>query len=166
MLRTSEAVLVDDLNAFEEAGASVNVGLVDDDGRPLAARGFGLAVVEPEPLQVELLVPVVTLEAVGRTIASPPFAIAVTVSAIALFRSTQLKGTVRELRPPTDGQVNHARQQVTTLFEALHRITGEDLSILPSVMPESLLVATIAVAEAYDQTPGPGAGRTVGAGPS
>lgn len=159
LLRTSEAVLTDDLDVLLEAGASANVGLVDDHGRPVAARGFGLHVRDRAPLRVDVLLAVGVLEDLDRGPGADPFAAAVTVSSIALFRSLQLKGTAHDVRVATDEEHGHARRALTAMFAAVHRYDGHSLALVPVVLPERLLAFTVDVTEAYDQTPGPGAGR-------
>ena len=163
MLRTSETVLADDLLAIREAGASVNVGLVDDLGHPVVLRAFGLRVLDHAPFRIAVLLPESVLSSLGRGPGAPPFAIAVTVSAIVLFRSVQMKGLAADLRLPTVEEVAAAEEANTVLFDVLHRMAGSPREAFELVMPRHLLAATVTVAETFDQTPGPGAGRSLGA---
>jgi hypothetical protein len=149
----------DDLRVLREAGASVNVGLVDDLGHPVVSRGFGLRVLADEPLRVDLLLGEALLSSLGRGPGSPPFAIAVTISAIALFRSIQLKGTASDLRLAEPDHVAHAEADNELLWDALHERAGAPREPFVLVMPRHLLAVSVEVAEAFDQTPGPGAGR-------
>lgn len=155
----------DDLRVLREAGASVNVGLVDDLGHPVVSRAFGLRVIGEEPLRIDLLLSEALLSSLGRGPGSPPFAIAVTASAIALFRSIQLKGTVRDLRLAEPDHVAQAEADNEVLWAALHQRAGAPREPFARVMPRHLLTVTVEVAEAFDQTPGPGAGRSLGTPP-
>ena len=156
-------MLADDLIAFTEAGPSLSVGLVDADGRPVAMRGFGCRHLGGDPPRVGLLVPEATLLALGRGPGCEPFAVAVTLSAIVLLRSVQMKGTARAIRVPDEQELARARADLAVLFEVLHRFDGIALGALPAVLPERLLAVDVDVVEVFDQTPGPGAGRAVGA---
>lgn len=157
-------MLADDLTAFNEAGASINLGLADDDGRPMALRAFGLAVLRVEPLRIRVLVPGRPLAAIRRGPASTGFPIAVTSSAIVLFRSIQLKGTVAELRLATEEEVAAAQVLFDQVVAVLARIEGHPPEAVARMFPADLLACTVEVREAFDQTPGPGAGRAIGAG--
>ena len=152
-----------DLRVLREAGASVNVGLVDDLGHPVVGRAFGVRALTDDPLRIDLLVSEALLSSLGRGPGSPPFAIAVTVSAIALFRSIQLKGTAVALQLAEPDHVEHAEADNAVLWDALHQRAGAPREPFERVMPRHLLTVTVDVAEAFDQTPGPGAGRALGA---
>jgi hypothetical protein len=155
----------DDLRVLREAGASINVGLVDDHGHPVAARAFGARVTGDDPLRFDLLLGEALLASLGRGPGSPPFPIAVTLSAIALFRSFQVKGMARDVRLPEPEHVAAAETDNAVLFEVLHQRAGAPRRAFDLVMPRHVLAVTVEAAEAYDQTPGPGAGRAL-AGPS
>lgn len=157
-------MLVDDVTTCLDAGASINVGLVHDDGRPLATRAFGLRVLRAEPLRVELHLPEAALLAVGRPPGGPPFAMAATVSAIVLFRSIQLKGQASGVRVPTPEEVAEVRSTTERYFAILEAAHIASLQTFAATLPERLLTCTLDVTEAFEQTPGPGAGRPMGLG--
>jgi hypothetical protein len=136
--------------------------LVNDHGHPVVGRAFGARSLSDEPLRFDLLLGEALLASLGRGPGSPPFAIAVTLSAIALFRSIQLKGTASDVRLPEPEHVAAAVADNAVLFEALHQHAGALQTPFDLVMPRHVLTVTVEVAEAFDQTPGPGAGRALG----
>jgi hypothetical protein len=139
--------------------------LVDDHGQPVVGRAFGVRALTDEPLRFDLLLGESLLASLGRGPGSQPFAIAVTLSAIALFRSIQLKGTARDVRLPEPEHVAAAEADNAVLFAVLHQQAGAPPTPFNLVMPRHVLAVTVEVAEAFDQTPGPGAGRAL-VGPS
>jgi hypothetical protein len=160
MLRTPEAVIADDLDALLAAGAALHTGLVAADGRPLVSRGFGLVITGRDPLSVQFLVPATTVLALDPASVTAPFTAALTVSSVRAFRSLQLKGTATGLRVATDDELAAAHRQLEPLIDSLAEV-GQSREALVRMIPSALWACELQVADAFDQTPGPGAGRTL-----
>ena len=154
-------MLADDLLTLREAGASLLVGLVHPDGAPHACRAHGLEVIGTDPVRVRTLIATDALADVGRSPGSEPFPIAVTVAALSLFRAVQIKGTAEDLAPPTQQELDSARRSNDIIFDRLVEANGADRTALAASVPADQVAVTVVVTEAYDQTPGPGAGRAV-----
>ncbi|MDQ1385017.1 MAG: hypothetical protein QOG65_2396 [Actinomycetota bacterium] len=82
---------------------------------------------------------------------------------ITTFRSVQVKGTAvagAEVPGPTDAAL---MRQYDETFRAALAAIGHPRQLVERLRPAAVFVARIAIDELYDQTPGPGAGRSVGA---
>jgi hypothetical protein len=84
-------------------------------------------------------------------------AIAATFSLPSSYRSVQLKGSVVELRPPTDDELAAVEEHVAAFSRE-----AETVGLMPDsgrrlIAPE-LLTVVVEIREVYDQTPGGNAG--------
>jgi hypothetical protein len=81
---------------------------------------------------------------------------------ITTFRSVQVKGAAlagAEVPGPTDAAL---MRQYDETFRAALAAIGHPPRLAERLRPVAVFVARIAIDELYDQTPGPGAGRSVG----
>lgn len=150
----------DDLRALLEDGVATVLGTRDADLAPEVARGWGLRVLE-DRTTVELCL---GLPSGRRTLANlaDNGRLAVTCVRPSDYRQVQLKGRGREAGAPTeDDRAWVARHQaaftaqvadVGIAPETCHRFWSHD-------DPGALVKLRLAVEEAFDQTPGPDAGR-------
>jgi hypothetical protein len=165
MLRTSVPVFEPELVAFLESGCSTIVGLVTGSGEPFATRGWGIRVLPGEPEQLRLLVGAGPMAAAGRTPGDgTTFAIAVTGADVRTLRSVQLKGTAHDLEPVTDADLACSARYCAEFFADVEDADDVSPALMQRLVPADLLACTVEVAEAYDQTPGPGAGAALAAG--
>lgn len=157
MLRTSFPVFDAHLVDFIESGCATIVGFVTTDGRPFATRGWGTEVIDTDPPRLRLLLGAGAVAAAGR-LDSSAFAIALTGGDVGTLRSFQVKGTARDLEPPTARDLERSQRYCDAFFGAVCEADGTPRWLMDRLAPVDLVACTVDVAEVYDQTPGPGAG--------
>jgi hypothetical protein len=151
------AEIDDELRAFLHSGGALVIGTHDGSLNPEIARGWGLRVLDGRTVELCLGLPssrrtLANLEADGR--------IAATFVAPIEYRQVQLKGRVVAVLEPTPEDF----EWVERSHEGFMRRV-EPLGIPPDLCPrfwsydEGLAKVRFTVEEAYDQTPGPRAGR-------
>lgn len=147
----------EDLESFVESNVSVVVGTRDRDRNPHITRGWGVCVL-PDRSGFSLLVPRATsehtlsdLEDNGR--------IAVTFVNPITYRSVQLKGASRGVNEPTAEDLERAlrHQRAFGDFVRLEGFEPEHFS--HSWWSSGFVKITVSAEQAFDQTPGVGAGR-------
>ena len=84
--------------------------------------------------------------------------VAATVARLASHTTVQLKGPVVEIATPTQERLDAVTDHVDG-FVAETAAVGVPESIARALVGPDLLTVTIAVAERFDETPGPGAGK-------
>jgi Pyridoxamine 5'-phosphate oxidase len=150
-------VLAPETIAFLESGCGVIVGTVGADGAPHVSRGWGITVTSTDPTEVRLLLDVddtvaaAYLEQTGR--------IAVTGGDIHTLHSIQFKGDATPVEPATDDDRNRARRYGDEFFGNINAVDGTPRELLESLRARDYVASTVRVAEMYDQSPGPSAGR-------
>ncbi len=147
--------------AFLESGCGLLVGTVSLDGEPYASRGWGLDVLDVgPPALVRLMLDAEderTLEHV-----SAGGAIAITAANVLTLRSMQLKGRARGMdsaTPDDRARVERYVREFHADVEATDFVTWE---LFQQFFPVDCVACLVDVHEAFDQTPGPGAGARVG----
>lgn len=147
-----------------QGGSALIVGAVAVDGAPYAARGWGLDVVGEAPCRVRLLVDAADdrlVELLGR---GRP--VAVTAADVVSLRSVQLKGTSQGVEPSDDpADRDRLGRYVDAFYADIEATDGTSRAVLDRLTPDDVLAVGIEVADVFDQTPGPGAGRAVGSTP-
>jgi hypothetical protein len=145
---------------FIESGVSILVGTRDARLRPACSRAMG-AKVDAAHDRVTIHLP---QSSSARTLANlrDNAQIAVTFSRPLTHRSLQLKGVCTEVRAGTEADRSAQEQYRAAYVEQLQlvgvpRALSTRLSFWPSVAVE------ITVRDLFVQTPGPGAGRRLGA---
>jgi hypothetical protein len=153
-----------DLTAFLESGCSTIVGVLGPSGEPFATRGWGTEVLSDAVPRLRLLVSAGAFASIGRRAGDgDAFAIALTGADVRTLRSVQVKGTAHDLEPPTAADLERSEAFCTAFFADVQAVDGIGASLMRRLVPSDLLACTVAVAELYDQTPGPGAGAPLGA---
>jgi hypothetical protein len=151
------AEIDDALATFLHGAGALIIGTRDASRAPEITRGWGLRVLDSRTVEMCVGLPssrrtLANLEANGR--------LAATFVAPIEYRQVQLKGRLVEVLEPTADDrawVERAQQGF------LRRV--EPLGIAPDLCPrfwsydDGLVKLRVAVEEAYDQTPGPSAGR-------
>ncbi|UDY34642.1 hypothetical protein [Dermatobacter hominis] len=143
-------------------GGALIVGLTLEDGAPYATRGWGLRVEDPDPDReclavVHLLLP--ADDATGIEGVAPGRAVAVTAADVMTLVSAQFKGRSLGTAPATEDDLALSERYFAGFSEAVTRSDGQPRELLARLVPHELVRCTVEVHEAYDQTPGPGAGQ-------
>lgn len=160
MLRTAYVFDADTV-AFLEAGCALIIGTVEPGGKPRSGRGWGLTLLDGQARRVRLLLDAEDEVTVANAAAGG--AIAVTAADVLTLRSVQLKGRSAGLEPATDEDGARAERYCDKLFGDIAVTDGTPPEVSRRLVPVGYVACTIEVDEAYDQTPGPDAGRHLGA---
>lgn len=144
-----------------ERGSALIVATVDDDGAPVAARGWGMDWTGPR--SARLLLDADDVSTVSHATTGGP--IAVTAADVATLQSVQVKGRCLGVEPATDHDRRRARRFCDELYDDIHRTDGTPLATLERFTPAGFVVCHLEVHESFDQTPGPGAGAAVEVAP-
>jgi hypothetical protein len=91
-----------------------------------------------------------------------PFRVAVVISRGDRFEAMQLKGIAR-VRRASPADIAHARTMMTALGEVVQSVSGVSAELYRNVVGDEALVFDVVVEEAYQGSPGPGAGARLGA---
>jgi len=149
-------VLDPDSVAFLEGGCALIVGTVTPDGQPFTARGWGLTVLDTEPVTARLLLaaddptPIEILRGGAR--------LAYTGTDVPTLHSLQVKGRCLAVEAATDEDRTRARRYADAFFSDVIRVDRHSESALVRLIPRDYVAATVSIEEVFDQTPGPGAG--------
>lgn len=141
------------------AGAPMAVATADAARRPTCMRGLGAA---PGPGRTLTVYVNATLAERLRADLEVNPRIAVTFSRLPDLRSIQLKGVVRAVRPATTHDQAIEAAYLEALAEQLS-LAGLPRSLLRRVVAQPCLAIELEAQELYEQTPGVGAGRVLGA---
>jgi hypothetical protein len=139
--------------------AALIVGVVGVDGRPYAARGWGLTIVDRVGGASRLLVDADDLPRLVHL--AEGGAIAVTGSDVLTLRSSQLKGRVEGFDDPTAADEVHAVRYREGYFGDIEAADHFPRHTLERHRPDRVAVCRLVVDEVFDQTPGPHAGARV-----
>ncbi len=142
-------------------GGALIVGVALADGTPYATRAWGLQVDDPDPdgclAVVHLLLPADDPTAIEGVAPGRP--VAVTAADVATLRSAQFKGRSLGTAPATPDDLELSARYFAEFSDAVSRSDGQPPELLARLVPPTLVRCGIEVSEAYDQTPGPGAGQ-------
>lgn len=150
-------ILVERLEALLELGSALIVGAVGADGSPRAVRASSWRVVATDPVRVR--VAVCADDAVAMAGLERPGAwIAVTGANVTTLSSVQLKGPVVDVGPVEAEDLDLIERHVEVLARNINHADGHPLHIVYRFLPLTYVMVEFEVVEAFDQTPGPGAG--------
>jgi hypothetical protein len=152
--------LPEEIVAFLEAGPSLLVGTVDGQGMPQVARAVG-ALVARDRQHFTLFLPECPAAPALANLAQVPH-VAVTASEPISHRTVQIKGDVLALRAPDARERAWVETYPSRLADALAQI-GLARAVTRQLHCWPARAVEIAVRAIFDQTPGPGAGRPLGA---
>jgi hypothetical protein len=147
----------DELRDFLHSGGALVVGTQDGSLNPEIARGWGLRVLDARTMELCVGLPSArrtlrNIEATGR--------LAATFVAPVVYRQVQVKGRVVAVLEPTPEDLEWVQRSRQGFSD-----TVEPVGIPPHLSPrfwnydDGLAKVRFVVEEAYDQTPGPRAGR-------
>ena len=148
-------MLNDETTRFLEGGCSLVVGMVTADGHPYATRAWGLEVVAAGR-SVRMLID--AEEAADAARLAPGAALAVTAADVRTLYSVQLKGEAVSVEPLADHDRARAERFMDEFFGAIAAVDHMERAVVGRMVPAALAACTFRVTEAFDQTPGPGAG--------
>lgn len=148
----------DDVKAFIESGVAVVVGTADGEGRPHAVMAWGPRV-EAQGGLLRVFIDDATGEATFADLV-PNARVAVTFGSPVSYRSLQVKGRLRELRPAL-GEEGAWVERHQEAFAVETALVGDPPHLIRNTWRQDATYTAIAVdIEAmFDQTPGPDAGR-------
>jgi hypothetical protein len=154
------APIDDDLRQLLECGVAVVLGTHDGALTPEIARGWGLLVM-PDRASIEVCVGMPSGRRTAANLAHNG-RVALTCVRPTTYRQVQLKGRAVATLPPTDDDrarvdrhreaFAHEVEHVGIAREHVHNFWAHD-------DPAAMVKIRIAVEQAFDQTPGPDAGR-------
>jgi hypothetical protein len=143
--------------AFLESGCALIVAVVDAGLHPRANRGWGLDVIGDGVVRI-------LLDADDETTLAylaERDAIAITGTSVVTLRSVQLKGRALSIDPVDDDDRARAHRYRNAFFTDVVETDGFAREKLERMVPTDYVACTVAVDAAFDQTPGPQAGRAM-----
>ena len=147
--------------AFLETGCGMLVGRATEDGEPVATRGWGCTVLENAPDQVRLRVLLSLDDERGHSLARPGDQVAVTATSVSTLRSVQVKGAILAVEPGSADDAARCAAYCEDFFGDIHEIDGTPRELTDRLTPSGVVAWVVEAHEAYDQTPGPGAGLPI-----
>jgi len=151
-----DSVVDADLAAFVHSGVATVVATRDDEMRPEITRGWGPDVAtDGASVTVCVTAPP---DSKARSNLERNGAIAVNFTLPTTYRSTQLKGSVLDLRDPSPAELARVERHIALFVEQTEQV-GLPAAGARQLAERNLLAVTFAVRELYDQTPGPNAGK-------
>ena len=145
---------------FIESGVSIIVGVAGTDGRAHAGRALASRVVAPDTIRV-----ILTAEGNGAIEASAARegSIAVTFCAPVSHRTIQIKGRTSKIEEIGPEDLSAAETQSRVFGEVLSSVghSPDFARVISDYQPSALRVISFQAHEAFEQTPGPGAGRAI-----
>jgi hypothetical protein len=147
-----------------ESPCGLLVATVSADGDPRATRAWAADVVDAAAGRLRVLVTAddpVTLADLADT-----GTVAVTGADVRTLRAVQVKGSVAAIEPVTEADLERAAGHTAQFFALISELDGIPVELLRRLAPRTLVACVVDVREVYDQSPGPGAGASLGAAPA
>jgi predicted pyridoxine 5'-phosphate oxidase superfamily flavin-nucleotide-binding protein len=144
------------LKEFIASGVATLVGTGDTNGRPHVVYGWAPRVADADG-RVEVFLDAARAD---RTIANlrANGRIAVTVAHPVSYRSVQLKGDFREVDEPSEADKVYVQQRRDD-FLTTCALIGDPPEAIRNLWLEEVVRVAFTVRQAFDQTPGPNAGK-------
>ena len=149
-----------ELMSIMRTGGGLIVGTVSADGWPRADRAWAVSVVDAETHRIRFVMSADDVAVVDNLQSGK---VSLTGAEVSTYQSIQLKGRPVVVEPPTSADIELARDQSETFFEAIHRTDGNPLEALRRMLPHEMVAVEMIVEESFDQTPGPSAGHSLAA---
>lgn len=141
-----------------ESGSSLVVGTVDADGLPDATRAWGAWVLH-DPERVRFLLPTESVRSLENLAGGG--LVAMTASDVVTLRSIQIKGRALLVEPATRDDLDLCERYRDEFFGAVNETDAIALELLEQMVPSGYVAVECTVTAAFDQTPGPTAGRCI-----
>lgn len=146
---------------FDERPALL-VGFVDASGDPFATRGWGVTF-DANASHGRVVVPTADLRHAGLDDTNlGDRRIALNYVDIGSLRCVQLKGSFLSIEASTQADVEVYTTFRNRFFSAANEVDLLSTELLERLEPDEVATCTFSVDVAFDQTPGPGAGRPYG----
>jgi hypothetical protein len=145
----------EELANFLECPGSLILATVDADGRPDAARAWGLEVL-PDRAHVRIQLGADSVLALANIAARR--SVAVTVTEMFTLRSAQVKGVPGPPAALRGSAMVHGEQHRAQFLANVVEVEQIPDEIPRRLVPPAFVAVDMTVEEVYDQTPGPGAG--------
>jgi hypothetical protein len=147
-----------ELTTMVDSGAGLVVGTVSAAGEPRADRAWAAVVLDEQGRRVRFVMSADNPAVVGNLETGT---VSLTGAEVVTYQSIQLKGRPVVVEPPTADDLEMARVQTATFFDAVHRVDGNPLESLWRMLPLQMVAVEMIVEETFDQTPGPAAGAVI-----
>lgn len=147
-----------DIDELVRQGVAVIVATCDARHRPAVTKGWG-PVLSADGALLTLCIDAPD-GSDTRTNLAAGSPVAVTLSRPTSYVSVQLKGPLRTLADPDDHALRIAAEHVGA-FVAETSTLGVPEALTRATVGDELVLVAFDVVERYDQTPGPGAGRSL-----
>lgn len=144
-----------------ERGCALVVGTVGPDGSPYASRGWGLTLTPTTTGPVRLLLDAGDAVTLANLRREGDGRVAITGADVVTLRSFQLKGRVVAIEDAGDEDRAKVGRYCDDFFADIEATDGTPRVLTERLRPAAYVACTVEVDEAYDQTPGPGAGSRV-----
>jgi hypothetical protein len=154
-------VLESEVAAHLESASSVIVGSFDTAGNPFAGHAYGVRV-GPGADRVRVALNADEPKLLEDLRTSGVAAVAVTD--VPTLRSIQVKGHVVSVEPATVEDRLATDRWRTDFFAVVNEVDGTPIELLERLRPRAYVCMVMTVDELFDQTPGPQAGASLGAG--
>jgi hypothetical protein len=141
-----------------ESGCSLVIGLVSADGRPHDGRGWALSMSD-DRRHARLLVGASDIEALGHPPGVVTGKVAVNGADVLTLRSVQLKGPIVGAEPADEEDRARMVRHCDGFFDAVAFVDSIPRHLMERLVPNEVVACTFEIVEAYDQTPGPDAGK-------
>jgi predicted pyridoxine 5'-phosphate oxidase superfamily flavin-nucleotide-binding protein len=145
-----------ELAQYLASGVALLIGTADNDGTPNLARAWA-ATPDHSGRRLRLLVPVADSQALSNMRANGR--VALSASQPRDYRSVQLKGHTVAVGEPLSAEDIGAFSEYCEAFGEAAASIGVDPGWLAQNLPGPCTAVVVAVDAAFEQTPGPGAGR-------
>ena len=136
--------------------SSLIVGTVDETGLPDATKAWGVAV-QPDRERMRVILSADDGQALANARSTGVFAL--TATDVHTFVSVQVKGRVESVEPESDADRARREQQIEGFKRAVNETDGTPIELLGRIEPCGFVTVVATIEEAFDQTPGPTAGR-------
>jgi general stress protein 26 len=146
----------DELKAFMEAGVAAILGTGDASGRPRVDYGWGTRV-RPDGVTVDVFLDTARADRALANVRENP-KVALTLADPMTHRSVQLKGVYRETRAASEDDRAWVQQQ-REAFLTVTTLIGDPPDVIRGLWLDDVVKVAFTVERAFDQTPGPGAGK-------
>lgn len=144
-----------------ERGCALVVGTVGPDGSPYASRGWGLTLTPATTSPVRLLLDAGDAVTLANLRRDGDGRVAITGADVVTLRSFQLKGRVVAIEDADDEDRAKVDRYCDDFFTDIEATDGTPRVLTERLRPAAYVACTVEIEEAFDQTPGPGAGSRV-----
>ena len=158
-------MLSSDVVDLLHSGCSLVVGLVTAAGRPQTGRAWGLSLAD-DHRTARVVLSAADVASLGHLAGARLGTIAVNGADVLTLRSVQLKGPIAGVERADGRDAARMAAHCDAFFDAVAVADAIPRSRMERLLPAEVVACTFEIVEAYDQTPGPAAGRPLDRGPA